>query len=166
MIAVPVLTVASDALGYFDTLTVGRRYAVGSTTISPADAIAFAEIYDPLGIHLSEAAATESIFGRIIVSGYQTLSTVHALRIKGGFLREEHVVCGAQVDALRFLKPVFPGDVLSVSAEIVDLKPPRRPGGFGIVGLLYEVRNQDGVLVLHSTDHHVLKLTPTGQGGA
>lgn len=160
MIEAPILRRAPVALAFFDALRLGTRYEVGTTAISRDAALDFARAFDPLGIHVDEEKAAESIFGRIIVSGYHTVAAVHALMIRGGFIDEARVVCGLRVDELRFIRPVIPGDVLTVTAEIIQLKPPRRIGDFGIACIRYQVVNQDGVMVMSFVDNHVLKLAP------
>jgi acyl dehydratase len=153
-----VLEGASQSLGYFDDLRVGDEFYIGRVSIGLQAALAFANIFDPFSFHVDEAAAKNTMFNGIIVSGLQTLSAVHALSIKGSFLREDSVVCGAGLDELRFVRPVRPNDVLNVSAAVQDLKAPRRERGTGIARLKYLVENQDQALVLTFIDNHVLRL--------
>jgi acyl dehydratase len=96
-------------------------------------------------------------FRGLIVSGLQTLSAIHALSIRGGFLDQASIICGAGIDELRFLQPVRPGDALTVTAKITELKRPRRPNGHGIARLQYWVNNQNMILVATFIDNHVIK---------
>jgi acyl dehydratase len=158
MMTVEVLEPADRQLGYFDELELGQAYKIGSTRISRASALAFANVFDPFYFHIDEDAAKRSMFGGLIVSGLQTLSAIHALSIRGGFLSEKNIVCGAGIDELRFMQPVRPDDSLAVTAKVIELKPPRRTGGHGVARLQYWVHNQNGVLVSTFIDNHVLKL--------
>jgi acyl dehydratase len=160
MIAAPTLNAASETLGYFDELTVGKRYDIGATTISYESALEFAHAFDPLSFHIDEEAAKGSMFGGLIVSGLLTISVIHALSVRGGFLSETSVVCGAGFDELRFLRPVRPGDILSVTAEVQELRPPRREGGPGVARLMYWVKNHDDIVVMTFIDNHVIRLRP------
>jgi acyl dehydratase len=162
MITVDIDQYADQKLGYFDELKVGQIYNIGTTKITRESALAFANIFDPFYFHIDEEAAKSSIFGGLIVSGLQTLSAIHALSIRGGFLDERNIVCGAGIDELRFLEPVRPGDALTVTAEIMELKPPRRTSGHGIARLQYWVNNQESVLVVTFIDSHVLKSKNNG----
>jgi acyl dehydratase len=157
MITVDIVRSADQKLGYFDELKIGQVYDIGITRITRESALAFANIFDPFYFHVDEEAAKSSIFGGLIVSGLQTLSAIHALSIRGGFLDEKNVVCGAGIDELRFLQPVRPGDALTVIAKIAELKPPRRENGHGIARLQYWVNNQESILVTTFIDNHVLK---------
>ena len=162
MISVDIVQSANQKLGYFDELNVGQIYNIGTTKITRESALAFANIFDPFYFHIDEEAAKSSIFGGLIVSGLQTLSAIHALSIRGGFLDERNIVCGAGIDELRFLKPVRPGDALTVTAEIMELKPPQRTRRHGIARLQYLVNNQESVLVVTFIDSHVLKSKNNG----
>lgn len=157
MITVDVVDGAERSLGYFDELEVGQTYTIGTTRITRRSALAFANIFDPFYFHIDEEAAKRSIFGGLIVSGLQTLSAIHALSIRGGFLDQASIVCGAGIDDLRFLQPVRPDDALTVTAKIIELKVPRRSDAYGIARLQYWVNNQSGVLVATFIDNHVVK---------
>ncbi|HUO00142.1 MAG TPA: MaoC/PaaZ C-terminal domain-containing protein [Bradyrhizobium sp.] len=157
MITVDIVKPADQKLGYFDELKIGQTYNIGTTKITRESALTFANIFDPFYFHIDEEAAKSSIFGGLIVSGLQTLSAIHALSIRGGFLDEQSIVCGAGIDELRFLQPVRPGDALTVTAKIAELKPPRRNSGHGIARLQYWVNNQESILVATFIDNHVVK---------
>jgi acyl dehydratase len=158
MMTVEILEKCNQKLGYFDELEVGQSFNLGATRISRSSALAFAKIFDPFSFHVDDEAAKRSMFGGLIVSGLQTLSAIHALSIRGGFLCEDSIVCGAGIDELRFLHPVRPDDSLKVTAEVMELKSSSRPNGRGIARLQYWVNNQADVLVATFIDNHVMRL--------
>lgn len=160
MIEVPILERAKNSLGYFDDLSVGDRFFVGKTSVSREAALEFAAAFDPLPFHIDDDAAQKTIFEGLILSGLQILATVQSLRVRGGFFRPETIVCGAGIDELRFTHPVRPGDTLSVSAEILELSPPRRAGGHGFARAKYFVENQKNIIVTSFIDVHVMKMSP------
>ena len=51
------------------------------------------------------------------------------------------------VDELRWLKPVRPGDILSVKLTVMEARPSRSKPDRGIVRALVEVLNQTGEVV-------------------
>src|SRR5690606_36103611 len=119
--------------------------------------LAFAQIFDPFSFHIDEERAKSSMFGGVIVSGLQTLSAIHALSMRGGFLTEANIVCGAGIDELRFIRPVRPGDILSVVAEVIELKASPKASEYGIARLKYWTDNQNGDVVLTFIDNHVVR---------
>ncbi|MFX5554876.1 dehydratase, partial [Acinetobacter baumannii] len=55
---------------------------------------------------------------------------------------------GPGIDEMKWLKPVFPGDVLSVRREILDARPSASKPDRGIVRFRFELINQKGEVVL------------------
>ena len=60
-------------------------------------------------------------------------------------------------DELRWLKPVRPGDTLSVELEVVDMKPSASKPDRGIIRFAYRIMNQRQEVVLTMLAMHLLK---------
>jgi acyl dehydratase len=52
------------------------------------------------------------------------------------------------IDELRWLKPVYPGDVLSVRLEVLEARPMKSKPDVGLVKSRWQVLNQDREAVL------------------
>ena len=135
---------------HYDELVVGSVYKTAERTVTKEDILAFAAEYDPQYMHLDEEKAAKSIFGGLIASGIHTLSITFRLwadlKITG-----DDIVAGQSLDRVRFLKPVYPGDTLSVVAELTDKKPNRLNSEQGFFKLRLTTYNQRSERVL-STD--------------
>ncbi|MDN5859831.1 MAG: acyl dehydratase, partial [Pseudonocardia sp.] len=59
---------------FFEDLTAGRVFDLGTVTIDRDEMIAFARRFDPQPFHIDEQAGQESIFGRLAASGWYTSS--------------------------------------------------------------------------------------------
>jgi len=108
--------------------------------LSKKDIIDFAKIYDPQYMHVDEAKAKEGRFGSLIASGMQTMSTSFKLWVELGIYGED-VVAGTGMNNIKFIKPVFPDDEISVLTEVIELSPRRSSGG--IVTVLLTTFNQN-----------------------
>ena len=53
------------------------------------------------------------------------------------------------LETLKWLKPVYPGDALSLRHTIVESRPLRKRADVGLVQTVWEMFNQDGEKVLH-----------------
>ena len=53
---------------------------------------------------------------------------------------------------MRWLKPVFPGDVLSVRREILDARPSASKPDRGVVRFRFQLMNQKGEVVMEQTN--------------
>jgi acyl dehydratase len=141
-------TPASErALLYFEDLAVGQRYAGGRAAVELPAITAFAAAYDPQPFHLDEAAAKASIFGRLVASGWHTMALTMRLLVEGE-LRSLWGLVGLGVDELRWPRPVFPGDVLSVEWEVLEVRPSSSKPDRGTARLRITTRNQRAEVVL------------------
>ncbi|HEV8458545.1 MAG TPA: MaoC family dehydratase [Methylomirabilota bacterium] len=132
---------------YFDDFKPGQAFELGSRTITRESILAFAREYDPQPFHTDEEAAKETIYGGLIASGWQTGALLMRL-FWDGLLHECASLGSPGIDELRWVKPVRPGDTLSLRYTVVETVPSRSKPDRGIVRSLCEMRNQDGEVVL------------------
>jgi acyl dehydratase len=67
------------------------------------------------------------------------------------------------VDEARFHRPVYPGDTLSASSEVVSARESDSRPGFGVITWHTEGRNQRGEVVV---DYRRTNLVAKARGGA
>lgn len=133
---------------YWEDLRVGDSRQLGSHTFTREEIIDFARKFDPQPFHLDDEAAKRSHFGQLVASGWHTTAICMRL-VVDGFGTEGMASMGSPgVDEIRWLKPVRPGDTLSLRTEILDLTPSRSKPDRGSVRMRYELRNQHGELVM------------------
>lgn len=132
---------------YLEDLAVGQRYAGGTATVDVAAIKAFAAAFDPQPFHLDEDAARASIFGRLVASGWHTMALTMRMLVEGELCSLWGLV-GLGADELRWPRPVFPGDVLSVEWEVLDVRPSSSKPDRGTARLRVTTRNQPGEIVL------------------
>ncbi len=140
---------------YFDDLSVGDTFETGGITLTESAIIDFALTHDPQPFHVNKMAATESIFGGIIASGFQTIALTFRLFWDTGVLTGTNMG-GHGMDEVRWLAPVFPGDTLHARVTVEVLTPSRSKPGRGTVRFRYRTYNQDEVEVLSLTMDHVM----------
>ncbi|HWV52526.1 MaoC family dehydratase [Pseudorhodoplanes sp.] len=128
------------------------RVRVGETfsetlTMTPEEAKAFsraARDFNPL--HLDEKAAASSRYKKLIVSGTQMAAHLMALTATHFTARGEAV--GLDF-SLRFHKPIYADETITLSWEVVDVKP--TAAGRDVVDLKGRVTNQNGELAVAAT---------------
>lgn len=132
---------------YWEDLAVGQVQEFGATTVTREAVLAFAAQFDPQPFHLDEAAAKASLFGGLSASGWHTCAM--AMRMMcDGYLLNSSSLGSPGVDNLRWLKPVLPGDTLSVRMTIVEARPMASRPQVGLVRSSWEVLNQRAQVVL------------------
>lgn len=132
---------------YFEDFPVGRVLELGSRSLTEQEIIAFAREYDPQPFHVDEAAASASMFGGIIASGWQTCGVAMRL-VCDGLLLDTASLGSPGVDVIRWLKPVRPGDALRMSMHVLEARRSTSKPDRGAVRSRWEMHNQHGELVM------------------
>lgn len=138
---------AVEGAVYFEAIEEGTVVSCGSTTVSEADIIAFAEAFDPLDIHTDPDAAAEGRYDGVIASGYHTLSLTVRLLVED-VRSGRAVIGGLGIDDVRWHVPVRPGDTLTVENEVLDTRVSESDPQTGVVRDAITVMNQNGETVL------------------
>ena len=136
---------------YFEDLEVGAETEFGSYEVTREEVIEFASKYDPQPFHLSDEAAAKTHFGRIAASGWHTCAMTMAVIARYVVTDQQAGLGSPGVDELRWLKPVYPGDTLTVRGKIVEKTPSRSKPEIGSFRTQTTVTNQDDVPVMRFT---------------
>ena len=132
---------------YFEDYAEGAVFTVGTMRVSEAEIVDFARKYDPQAMHIDREAAAQGYFGGLIASGWHTGAMMMRL-FADNFLSPASSVASPGLDELRWLKPVRPGDVLSLRVTILEARRSRSRPEQGVVRSLVEVLNQQGEPVM------------------
>lgn len=132
---------------FFDDLPVGYRFRTGERALSAADITGFARVWDPQSFHLDAEAARRSPYGGLIASGFHTLLTAFTLELAADVWTEASMGSPG-MDAIRWLKPVRPGDRLHVEVEVIEQRPSRSKPDRGMTRFAHDVFNQNGETVM------------------
>ena len=144
---------------YFDEFVVGDTFETKSFTLSEKESIAFAHLYDPQPFHLDAQAAATSPFRELVASGWQTAAITMRLIVESGVLRATGVI-GTGIDDLRWLAPVFPGDVLRVRGEVIEKLPWPGKKERGTMRVRLHTLNQNEVVVMSQIANVMLRTRP------
>lgn len=144
---------------YFEDYVVGTALAFGSITVEEAEIIDFARRFDPQPFHTDREAARQSIYGNLIASGWHTAGLMMRLLVEH-YLSPGASLGSPGVDELRWLKPVRPGDVLSVRVTVLEAAVSRSKPGRGLVRSHVEVLNQHGEAVMTMKAMNLLRCRP------
>nr|CCP89906.1 uncharacterized protein ydem [Staphylococcus aureus] len=126
----------------YDDFIVGETFKTKSLHITEEEIIQFATTFDPQYMHIDKEKAEQSRFKGIIASGMHTLSISFKLWVEEGKYGEE-VVAGTQMNNVKFIKPVYPGNTLYVIAEITNKKSIKKENGLVTVSLSTYNENEE-----------------------
>jgi acyl dehydratase len=154
-----VMTGATVADYYLEDFEPGRVYTSSTQTIGPEEALDFARRYDPQYFHLDPVAARDSVFGGLVLGGFQTAALAWTLVLKTGMF-DKSALAGIGLDELRWHKPVRPGDTLRCDFALVDARSSRTHNDRGVARFRYEVKNQRDEIVLSLIMIQMLRRRP------
>jgi acyl dehydratase len=132
---------------YFEDFEPGQVYELGSTVVTEDAIVDFARQFDPQPFHLDAAAATESVFGGLIASGWHTGAMWMRLYVDS-LLGGGSGQGSSGIEELRWLAPVRPGDTLSGRLIVLEATPSESHPERGTIRIRGEMVNQDGVTVM------------------
>ncbi|MBO4449541.1 MAG: MaoC family dehydratase N-terminal domain-containing protein [Clostridiales bacterium] len=141
---------------YFDDMKVGMKVDTAPAVIEKDKMLAFARLYDNIPLHTDEEYAKTTPFGKLIAPGVMSFLEVWSKYLEVDFYGEE-LLAGISTK-IEWLKPVFPDDVLTGTAEITNLF--ERNSKNGLAELTIKVYNQNGELVLTDVTESVVKRRP------
>ena len=125
----------------FDDFAVGDVVITRGRTVDIGDLSVFSGLTgDHYPLHVDEEYGKATRFGTRIAHGPLTFAFAVGLVGMSGFYGNA-ITALVEVQRLRALKPVVPGDTLRVHAEVIELSPGKNPK-FGTVHVNYSVRNQ------------------------
>ena len=109
--------------------------------------LAFARDFDPQPFHLDDEAAARSLFGRLAASGWHTCAM--AMRMMcDGYLLDTASLGSPGIEALRWTRPVYPGDTLHMRITVLSTRALASRPTVGLVESSSEVFNQNDEPVL------------------
>ena len=142
---------------YFDDWAVGDRIEHEiRRTVTETDNLLFSTMtHNPQPLHIDLEAAKTSEFGQILVNGTFTFALMVGLSV--GETTLGTLVANLGYDKLVMPRPVFIGDTMRATSEVVDLKESRSRPEAGIVTFRHELINQRGEVVCSCLRSAMLK---------
>ncbi len=145
---------------YYDEWQVGDSIAHEiRRTVTETDNLLFSTMtHNPQPLHIDAEAAKASEFGQILVNGTFTFALMVGLTVGDTTLGT--LVANLGYDKLVMPRPVFIGDTLRATSEVVGLRPSRSRPGQGIVTWKHQMINQRDEVVCECLRSALLKSKP------
>ena len=145
---------------YFEDLQIGRIERYGRYKVTREEVLEFAAKYDPQPFHLDDEAAAQTHFGRIAASGWHTCAMVMRMNVDHWAEKGNAGLGSPGLDELRWLRPVYPGDVLTVENELLSKRESKSKPDVGLIRTESRVYNQDGVMVMRHIANGMIRRRP------
>lgn len=143
---------------YYEDLRVGARASFGCYEVTREEVMAFAEAYDPQPFHLDDQAAAATHFGRLSASGWHTCAMTMRMMVDNMKDKAQAGLGSPGIDQLRWLRPVYPGDVLRCETEVLEKRRSRSRPDMGLFKSRCAVFNQDDAKVLEMVSNGLISV--------
>ena len=142
---------------YFDEWQIGDRieHEIRRTVTETDNLLWSTMTHNPQPLHLDAEAARASEFGQILVNGTFTFSLMVGLTVAETTMGT--LVANLGYDKLVMPKPVFIGDTLHATSEVVELRDSRSRPDAGLVTWKHRMINQRGEVVCECMRTALLK---------
>jgi acyl dehydratase len=132
---------------YFEDYVAGAVHEFGSIAVEENDVLDFGRRFVPLSYHTDPQRAKESIYGGLIASGWHTAALMMRL-YTDNYLSKVANLGSPGCDELKWDKPVFPSDQLSIRVRVLETRHSESKPDRGIVRSFVEVLNQKREVVM------------------
>lgn len=149
---------------YFEDHEIGSKQRFGSYRVEREDVLDFAAKFDPQPFHLDDKAAANSHFGRISASGWHSASILMRLHVDDSQKTGDSgaVIAGAGVEELRWLKPLYPDDIVYGERELLEKRESLTKQDRGIMKTRMTLYNQHDEVVMTMLCTSIVKRRPSG----
>ena len=148
---------------HFEDIEIGTRASFGRYVVTREEVIAFAQAYDPQPFHLDDAAAAATHFGRLSASGWHTCAMTMRMLVENMKNNRQAGLGSPGIDELRWLRPVFPGDVLRCETEVLEKRRSQSRPDIGFFKSRLAVFNQDDVPVMTMVSNGMISVRDPAQ---
>ncbi len=131
---------------YLEDFVEGDIHEFGPISITEEEIVRFGKQFDPQFFHIDPEAARDTVYGGLIASGWHTCGLFMRLFVEH-YLPGPASLGSPGVDELRWLKPVRPGDELTLRVTVHKVKPSRSKPDRGVLFSFCEVVNQENDVV-------------------
>jgi 3-hydroxybutyryl-CoA dehydratase len=135
---------------YFEEFEEGQTILSTGRTVTETDIVNFAGLSaDYNEIHINAVFSEATPIGKRIAHGVLGLSIASGLAVLTGVL-EGTIIVFREINAWKFVKPIFIGDTVHVVMKVLETKAMPRVGG-GQVLLELDLKNQEDVTTQKGT---------------
>ncbi len=146
---------------WFEDYVVGATTDHGSIRVDEEELVEFGQRFDPQPFHIDRDAAATGPYGGLIASGWHTCALMMRL-LAQEYLSPASSLGSPGVDELRWIRPVRPGDELTLRTTVEEARPSRSKPDRGLVRTRLQLLDAAGEVVLSLTAMNLVRSRPGG----
>lgn len=147
---------------YLEDFEVGRKFEHAiRRTVTETDNLLFSALtHNPQPLHIDHHFSAQTEWGKPLVNSIFTLGLMIGISVNDTTLGT--TIGNLGMTEVRFPKPVFHGDTISATTEVVSRRETRSRPDAGIVEFMHRAFNQRGELVAECRRQAMMKKRPKG----
>ena len=142
---------------HYEDIAVGTTRSFGHFVVTREEVVDFARKYDPQPFHLDDDAAAATHFGRLSASGWHTCAMTMAMLVEDMKTEATASLGSPGVDNLRWVRPVYPGDILRCETEVLQKRRSVSRPEMGLFKSRCRVFNQNDEMVLEMVSNGLVR---------
>jgi acyl dehydratase len=142
---------------YWEDFAIDSVEEFGPRLVTREEIIAFASEFDPQPMHLDEEAARATMLGGLAASGWHTCAIVMRM-LCDWFVLDSASMGGPGVEEVKWLRPVRPGDALTLRRTIAAKRASTSKPEMGFMTFQLELFNQNRECVMTMRPVVILKV--------
>ena len=146
---------------YYEQFSIGQTFdhAIRRTVTETDNVLFTAMTHNPAALHLDEEYGKKTEFGTRIVNSLFTLGLMIGISVHETTLGT--TIANLGMDEVKFPKPVFHGDTLRVTSEVLEMRESKSRPTQGIVVFLHKAINQRDETVAQCKRSALMHKTPS-----
>jgi acyl dehydratase len=144
---------------WFEDYVVGTTAEHGSIRVEEEELLEFGRRFDPQPFHVDRQSASAGPYGGLIASGWHTCALMMRL-LAQEYLSPVSSLGSPGVDELRWIRPVRPGDDLSLRTTVREARLSRSKPDRGLVRTQVELVDSSGDAVLTLLAMNLVRTRP------
>lgn len=137
---------------FWEDFKVGQIFTFGQHEVSREDIITFARQFDPQPVHINEQAAKFTMLRGLAASGWHSCAIFMSM-LQDGLLSRSRFAGTHEIEKIKWVAPVRPGDVLSGHVTCVGIAPVTGQPHLGLCSFDCETLNGSGHKVMSWRAH-------------
>ena len=146
---------------WFEDYVVGTTAEHGTVRVQEDELVDFGRRFDPQPFHVDREAAATGPYGGLIASGWHTCALMMRL-LAQEYLSPVSSLGSPGVDELRWIRPVRPGDELTLRTTVEETRLSRSKPDRGLVRTRAELTGPTGDVVLSLVAMNLVLIRPSG----
>jgi len=143
---------------YYEDINDNDKMSLGEYLLTKETILDFSNQWDPMIFHIDEEYAKSTLHGGLIAPGTLLMAIRIRLFHSGGINRR--VLASVGFENVRFVKPAYVGDRLTLNVELQDKRISKSRPEYGSAKYYMELVNQTGDKVLTMIDTVMIERNP------